>query len=64
VTNHKVSDIVCRESRIHLIHDTNVLGQMKVPCLFIVGSRDSEIIKINKKRMGEVNTNVETKHKL
>jgi hypothetical protein len=61
VTNNKVSDIVRREYRTHLIHDTNILQQMKDPCLFIVGSRDSEIIKINKKTMGKINTNVETK---
>jgi len=48
VSNNKVSAIVCRGGRTDPIDDTNVLQQMTIPCLFIVGSRDNEIIKINK----------------
>jgi dienelactone hydrolase len=50
-----VKCIVSRGGRTDLINDTNVLKRLNIPSLFIVGSKDEQIIKINKKTMSEFN---------
>jgi pimeloyl-ACP methyl ester carboxylesterase len=51
----KINAIVSRGGRTDLINDTNILKHMNIPSLFIVGSKDEKIIKINKKTMSEFN---------
>jgi putative phosphoribosyl transferase len=50
-----IKAIVSRGGRTDLISDTNILKHMNVPSLFIAGSKDYKIIKINKKTMSEFN---------
>jgi dienelactone hydrolase len=55
VLDYNIKAIVSRGGRTDLINDTNILKHMNVPSLFIVGSKDEQIIKINKKTMSEFN---------
>jgi putative phosphoribosyl transferase len=55
VYDNTVKAIVSRGGRTDLIIDTNILEHMNIPSLFIVGSKDHQIIKINKKTMSEFN---------
>lgn len=61
VYDNNIRAIVSRGGRTDLIADTYILKHMKVPSLFIVGSKDNEIIKINKKTMSEFNTLIKPK---
>jgi len=55
VYDNSIKAIVSRGGRTDLIADTNILKHMNVPSLFIVGSKDDQIIKVNKKTMNEFN---------
>jgi putative phosphoribosyl transferase len=55
VYGNNIKAIVSRGGRTDLITDTNILEHMNIPSLFIVGSKDDKIIKINKKTMSEFN---------
>jgi putative phosphoribosyl transferase len=52
---NNIKAIVSRGGRTDLIIDTNILKDVNIPSLFIVGSKDDKIIKINKKTMSEFN---------
>jgi len=52
---NNIKAIVSRGGRTDLVTDTNILKHLRIPSLFIVGSRDDKIIKINKKTMSEFN---------
>jgi putative phosphoribosyl transferase len=58
---NNIKAIVSRGGRTDLITDTNILKHMNIPSLFIVGSKDGQIIKINKKTMTEFNPLTESK---
>jgi dienelactone hydrolase len=58
---NNIKAIVSRGGRTDLITDTNFLKHMNIPSLFIVGSKDGQIIKINKKTMSEINPLTESK---
>jgi putative phosphoribosyl transferase len=58
---NNIKAIVSRGGRTDLIADTNILKHMNIPSLFIVGSKDNQIIKINKKTMSESNPLTESK---
>ena len=58
---NNIKAIVSRGGRTDLINDTNILKHMNTPSLFIVGSKDDQIIKINKKTMSEFNPNTKSK---
>jgi putative phosphoribosyl transferase len=58
---NNIKAIVSRGGRTDLITDTNILKHMNIPSLFIVGSKDDQIIKINKKTMSEFNPLTESK---
>jgi dienelactone hydrolase len=55
VCEYNIKAIVSRGGRTDLITDTNIIKHMNIPSLFIVGSKDDPIIKINKKTMREFN---------
>jgi putative phosphoribosyl transferase len=55
VYGNNIKAIVSRGGRTDLITDTNILKHMNIPSLFIVGSKDDKIIKINKKTMSKFN---------
>jgi putative phosphoribosyl transferase len=55
VYKNNIKAIVSRGGRTDLVTDTNILRYMNIPTLFIVGSKDDKIIKINKKTMSEFN---------
>ncbi len=59
-----IKAIVSRGGRTDLINDTNILKHLNVPSLFIVGSKDEQIIKINKKTMSEFNPPTKSKMKI
>lgn len=64
VFDYNIKAIVSRGGRTDLINDTNILKHMNVPSLFIVGSKDEQIIKINKKTMSEFNPPTKSKMKI
>jgi len=64
VFDYNIKAIVSRGGRTDLINDTNILKHMNVPSLFIVGSKDEQIIKINKKTMSEFNPPTKSKIKI
>ena len=59
--DNNIKAIVSRGGRTDLINDTNILKHMSIPSLFIVGSKDEQIIKINKKTMSEFNPPTKSK---
>lgn len=59
--NDNIKAIVSRGGRTDLINDTNILKHMNIPSLFIVGSKDEQIMKINKKTMSEFNPPTKSK---
>jgi putative phosphoribosyl transferase len=59
--DNNIKAIVSRGGRTDLINDTNILKHMNIPSLFIVGSKDEQIIKINKKTMSEFNPPTKSK---
>jgi dienelactone hydrolase len=61
IFNYNIKAIVSRGGRTDLINDTNILKHMNVPSLFIVGSKDQQIIKINKKTMSEFKPSTKSK---
>jgi putative phosphoribosyl transferase len=61
VNDVNIKAIVSRGGRTDLISDTNILKHMNISSLFIVGSKDYEIIKINKKTMSEFNPGTKSK---
>jgi putative phosphoribosyl transferase len=61
IFNYNIKAIVSRGGRTDLINDTNTLKHMNVPSLFIVGSKDQQIIKINKKTMSEFKPSTKSK---
>jgi dienelactone hydrolase len=61
VYDNNIKAIVSRGGRTDLINDTNILKHMNIPSLFIVGSKDEQIIKINKKTMSEFNPPTKSK---
>ena len=64
VFDYNIKAIVSRGGRTDLINDTNILKHMNVPSLLIVGSKDEQIIKINKKTMSEFNPPTKSKMKI
>ena len=50
-----IKAIVSRAGRTDLINDINIIQHMNIPSLFIVGSKDDKIIKINKETLSELN---------
>jgi dienelactone hydrolase len=64
VFDYNIKAIVSRGGRTDLITDTNILKHLNVPSLFIVGSKDEQIIKINKKTMSEFNPPTKSKMKI
>lgn len=58
---NNIKAIVSRGGRTDLVTGNNILKYMNIPSLFIVGSRDDKIIKINKKTMSEFNPLTESK---
>ena len=61
VYDNNINAIVSRGGRTDLINDTNILKHVNIPSLFIVGSKDEQIIKINKKTMSEFNPTTKLK---
>jgi dienelactone hydrolase len=61
IYHYNIKAVVSRGGRTDLINDTNVLKHMHIPCLFIVGSKDEQIMKINKKTMSEFNPATKSK---
>jgi len=61
LNNCEIATIVSRGGRTDLIDDTNVYDQIRVPILFIVGSKDKQTIKINQKTMEKFYSNVNTR---
>ncbi len=57
----KIGAIVSRGGRTDLVKDSKILEQINVPSLFIVGSKDNQIRKINNKTMHEFSRTAETK---
>lgn len=56
-----IKAIVSRGGRTDLINDITIIQHMNIPSLFIVGSKDNKIIKINKKTLSELNPLTESK---
>jgi pimeloyl-ACP methyl ester carboxylesterase len=61
---NNIKAIVSRGGRTDLINDTSIFKHMNIPTLFIVGSKDEEIIKINKKTITEYNNPNNSKMKI
>lgn len=58
---NNIKAIVSRGGRTDLIDDTKILKHMNIPSLFIAGSKDEQIIKINNKTINEFNYNTKSK---
>ena len=61
VYDNNIKAIVSRGGRTDLINDTNILKHINIPSLFIVGSKDHQIININEKTISEFNPSTKSK---